>query len=71
MRSIRYAAVISLAATVEWISNFMNSHTPNRITIPNRKNKSVHVLETFVMRANFSKENNIETLDKIIKMRTA
>ena len=43
-RSIRYSILISFAASVEWISNFLNSNATEEIpNCPAGLNKSIHI----------------------------
>lgn len=69
-RSIRYSVLISFAATVEWISNFLKNHATEQIpNCPAGLNKSIHILNTLIDRAEFSHRHNLNTLEKIIKIR--
>lgn len=68
--SIRYSVLISLAASVEWISNFLKNHVTEDIpNCPSELNKSIHILKTLIDRAEFSHSHNLDTLEKIIKIR--
>ena len=69
-RSIRYSVLISFAASVEWISHFLKNHATEEVpNCPARLNKSIHILNTLIDRAEFSHRHNLNTLEKIIKIR--
>ena len=70
-RNLRYSVLISLASTVEWISEFLNSHVAEEIPDnlrPRCQNKSIYRLNTLILRAN-CEHHNLDTLEKIIKIR--
>lgn len=69
-RSIRFAAIISLATTVEWIASFLKDHAYISIPdCPKGSNKSIHILKTLLERVKYQGFHNLENLEKIIKIR--
>src|SRR5262245_34473788 len=68
--NIRYAAVIALATTVEWIATFLQTRMASKLP-PKAKNVniSIHVLRTLFRTGRCNLPENLDTLEKIIKIR--
>src|SRR5215813_2176678 len=69
-RNIRYASVIALATAVERVATFLCTRTASKL-LPESKevNTSIHVLRTLFKMAGSNLSENLDTLEKIVKIR--
>jgi hypothetical protein len=69
-RSIRYSAIIALATSVEWVAKFLEKRLTSKLPPkPKGANESIHILRTLFRLADCDLVHNLETLEKIIKIR--